>query len=289
MILRIFVLSGASIGVIGTVAGFVLGLVFTDNIEAIRQVTPKNHRHRSVCRRDLFLHPHSGAHRHRRGRRRRDHGARPLFPRHALPVLARRPARPGRSSALRVIPNAGRRGARIAGCAPRLPAGRNRAQGAERRRSRLAAGRDRRAGRPVGRRQIDIAACRGIARAARWRRRADRRRGLRQSVGRAAHIVAALGDRLRLPIPSPAAGILGTRKRHAAADDRRRRAPPGARQSGGAARPRRARRRAPGTARRGCRAASSSASRSSARSPTTPASCWPTSRPAISTTRPATA
>ncbi len=37
MILRIFVLSGASIGIIGTVAGFVLGLVFTDNIEAIRQ------------------------------------------------------------------------------------------------------------------------------------------------------------------------------------------------------------------------------------------------------------
>jgi lipoprotein-releasing system permease protein len=37
MILRIFVLSGASIGVIGTVVGFVLGLVFTDNIEAIRQ------------------------------------------------------------------------------------------------------------------------------------------------------------------------------------------------------------------------------------------------------------
>jgi lipoprotein-releasing system permease protein len=38
MILRIFVLSGASIGVIGTVAGFVLGLAFTDNIEAIRQL-----------------------------------------------------------------------------------------------------------------------------------------------------------------------------------------------------------------------------------------------------------
>ncbi|MBV9686185.1 MAG: lipoprotein-releasing ABC transporter permease subunit [Alphaproteobacteria bacterium] len=37
MILRIFVLSGASIGIIGTIAGFVLGLVFTDNIEAIRQ------------------------------------------------------------------------------------------------------------------------------------------------------------------------------------------------------------------------------------------------------------
>src|SRR6202008_775797 len=34
-ILRIFMLSGASIGIIGTVAGFVLGVVFTRNIEAI--------------------------------------------------------------------------------------------------------------------------------------------------------------------------------------------------------------------------------------------------------------
>jgi lipoprotein-releasing system permease protein len=37
MILRIFMLSGASIGVVGTIAGFALGVVFTDNIEAIRQ------------------------------------------------------------------------------------------------------------------------------------------------------------------------------------------------------------------------------------------------------------
>jgi lipoprotein-releasing system permease protein len=37
MILRIFMLSGASIGVVGTLAGFALGLVFTENIEAIRQ------------------------------------------------------------------------------------------------------------------------------------------------------------------------------------------------------------------------------------------------------------
>src|SRR5262249_49647868 len=37
MILRIFVLSGASIGVIGTLAGFGLGVVITDNLEAIRQ------------------------------------------------------------------------------------------------------------------------------------------------------------------------------------------------------------------------------------------------------------
>jgi lipoprotein-releasing system permease protein len=37
MILRIFMLSGASIGVVGTIAGFVLGVAFTRNIEAIRQ------------------------------------------------------------------------------------------------------------------------------------------------------------------------------------------------------------------------------------------------------------
>ena len=37
MILRIFMLSGASIGIFGTIAGFVLGVVFTNNIEAIRE------------------------------------------------------------------------------------------------------------------------------------------------------------------------------------------------------------------------------------------------------------
>jgi len=37
MIMRIFFLSGASIGVIGTLAGLVLGVLFCDNIETIRQ------------------------------------------------------------------------------------------------------------------------------------------------------------------------------------------------------------------------------------------------------------
>ncbi len=37
MILRIFMLSGASIGIVGTLAGFALGVLFTVNIEAIRQ------------------------------------------------------------------------------------------------------------------------------------------------------------------------------------------------------------------------------------------------------------
>jgi lipoprotein-releasing system permease protein len=37
MILRIFILSGASIGVVGTVLGFVIGVAFTTHIEQIRQ------------------------------------------------------------------------------------------------------------------------------------------------------------------------------------------------------------------------------------------------------------
>jgi lipoprotein-releasing system permease protein len=40
-ILRIFMLSGASIGIVGTIAGLLLGVVFTLNIEAIRQAIQK--------------------------------------------------------------------------------------------------------------------------------------------------------------------------------------------------------------------------------------------------------
>jgi len=40
-VLRIFMLSGASIGVVGTVAGLLLGVAFTRNIEAIRQALQK--------------------------------------------------------------------------------------------------------------------------------------------------------------------------------------------------------------------------------------------------------
>ncbi len=36
-IMRVFLISGASIGVVGTAAGFVLGLSFAENIETIRQ------------------------------------------------------------------------------------------------------------------------------------------------------------------------------------------------------------------------------------------------------------
>jgi lipoprotein-releasing system permease protein len=48
MVLRIFMLSGASIGVVGTLAGFALGVVVTENIEAIR------HFIESILHVDLF-------------------------------------------------------------------------------------------------------------------------------------------------------------------------------------------------------------------------------------------
>jgi len=37
MIMRIFLIAGASVGITGTITGFILGVVFCDNIEAIRQ------------------------------------------------------------------------------------------------------------------------------------------------------------------------------------------------------------------------------------------------------------
>jgi lipoprotein-releasing system permease protein len=40
-VLRIFMLSGASIGIVGTIAGLLLGVAFTRNIEAIRQALQK--------------------------------------------------------------------------------------------------------------------------------------------------------------------------------------------------------------------------------------------------------
>lgn len=37
MVMRIFLLSGAAIGIVGTLAGFILGVLFSDNIESIKQ------------------------------------------------------------------------------------------------------------------------------------------------------------------------------------------------------------------------------------------------------------
>ena len=95
------------------------------------------------------------------------------------------------------------------------------------------------------------------------------------------------GDRVRLPDIQSAAARDGAAQRRAAAGlcRRARQGAPGARQGG--ARKGRADVARMRTGRTSCRAASASASRSRARWSTTLRSCSPTSRPAISTPRPA--
>ena len=106
------------------------------------------------------------------------------------------------------------------------------------------------------------------------------------ALGCRAHAHPAHRDRLRLPVPPPADGVLRARERDHAADDPRAVAPgsgstrdrsAGLSRAQGPSRP---------TGRRSFRAASSSGSRSRARSPTRRAFCSPTSRPEISTRAP---
>ena len=315
MILRIFMLSGASIGVVGTLAGFALGVVFTRNIEAIRAI-PAGPAARRTCSPPKSISSPASRRRSTPGEVAAvvDHGAGAVVPRDALPVLARRPARSGRGAALRMsacaVPRSGTQHRSVHPDDPGSRDGAGRSNGA-----------------PV----LEL---RGV-------RRVFRQGGVELAVLNGVDLALRPGEIVALVGPSGAgkstllhvAGLLERpdggavlieRARIAAAcptSERtllrrralgfvyqfhhllpefsalenvmlpqmiagvpRRRRP---RQGRDAARPRRARARGSTIARRGCRAASSSASRSSARSPTTRRSCWPTSRPAISTTRPA--
>ena len=287
MILRIFMLSGASVGVVGTLAGFVARRRIRRAYRGDPPVRPEHHRHRSVLRRDLFPDPDPGARRPVRGRRRCWRwrsacrswrrsirpGARRGSIRSRRCVMSERAA--PRSSCAQVVRTFHQAGAPL----PVL-------RGVV---ARAAAGRDRGAGRPVGRRQIDAAAHRGPAGAAGRRRGAARRPRLRRACPIASARACAARPRLRLSVPSSAAGILGAGERHAAADDRRRAREGAARaralellgQVGLAA----ARRASPGAAlgRRAAARRHRPRARQHAR-----ACCWATSPPAISITTPPT-
>ncbi len=102
MILRIFMLSGASIGIVGTLAGFVLGVLFTMNIEAIRQFLQDLLQVKLFAAEIYFftripaqIEPDEVA-------AIVADGAGAVVPRDALPVVAGRPARSGRGAALRM-------------------------------------------------------------------------------------------------------------------------------------------------------------------------------------------
>ena len=99
-IMRVFLITGASIGVVGTLVGFLLGVVVCLNIEIDPAVPVLADQHRAVLARALF--PVAAAGRHGR---RRDHGgggdgAGAVAAGDALSVVARGAARSGRGAAL---------------------------------------------------------------------------------------------------------------------------------------------------------------------------------------------
>ena len=101
-ILRIFLMTGAAIGVTGTIAGVLLGIVICLNVESIRQFFSWVSGTRAVQPGTLFPQPAAGRDGSRRDRVGRADGARAVVPRDDLPGLARRQARSGRSAAVRV-------------------------------------------------------------------------------------------------------------------------------------------------------------------------------------------
>ena len=145
-----------------------------------------------------------------------------------------------------------------------------------------------RARRALRRRQVDASASGGPVGAAQRRGGDDRRRRDLDDERRQADGAEAHRDRLRLPVPSPAAGVLGAGKPCPAADDRRPFARPGRDPRARAARlsgSRPARDPSPG----GIIRRRTAARRHRARGRQWPAGCcWPTSRPAISIRRPPT-
>ena len=101
MVLRIFILSGASIGFLAPLQGSCWVSFFTEH-RRNPAICSKHRRRRPVFGRDLFLHPNPGAPRPARSPW-WSHGADAVVSGHPLSVLASRPARSGRSAALRMI------------------------------------------------------------------------------------------------------------------------------------------------------------------------------------------
>ncbi len=99
-VMRIFFITGASIGTVGTLAGLVLGTIVCRNVEVDPPVHFAADRHRAVLARTLLSQPPAGRDGARRRHRRCPDVARPVVPRHALSVVAGGAARSRRSPPL---------------------------------------------------------------------------------------------------------------------------------------------------------------------------------------------
>ena len=102
MILRIFMLSGASIGIVGTLAGFALGVLFTMNIEAIRQFLQDLLQVKLFAAEIYFFTRIPAQIEAGEVAAIVSDGAGALIPRDLIPVVAGGPARSGRRAALRM-------------------------------------------------------------------------------------------------------------------------------------------------------------------------------------------
>ncbi len=92
----IFVVQGAMVGVIGTVAGLLLGLGIAYNIDVIVPFLEQLF-HASFLPKDIYLiSQHAERPAAQRHRAHRHHLARAGLPGHAVPELARQPREPGR-------------------------------------------------------------------------------------------------------------------------------------------------------------------------------------------------
>ncbi len=100
--MRVFLITGASIGVVGTLAGLVLGVVFCLNIEDPAQSDGVDHEHHDLRSQRLLSDAAAGRHGYPRDGFDRRHGAGALGAGDALSVVASFHARSRRSSALRM-------------------------------------------------------------------------------------------------------------------------------------------------------------------------------------------
>ncbi len=101
-ILRIFLMTGAAIGVTGTIAGVLLGIVDLPQRRIDPAVLLLGVGHGAVQSRTLFPQPAAGGDGCRRDRLGRADGAWPVVHRDDVPGLAGRQARSGRSAEVRV-------------------------------------------------------------------------------------------------------------------------------------------------------------------------------------------
>ncbi len=164
-IMRIFLITGAAIGVVGTLTGFVVGLVVCLNIESIRQFLSWVTSTELFSPELYFLSKLPAEVDIRRNQRRGDHGADAVVSGDALSVVACRAPRSCRSAAVRVSDGYGAGGRRSTGrlsSRDQTPVHARRNQAGHSGRRQIGA-----VGRPVGRaggafgiRQVDLAAYR---------------------------------------------------------------------------------------------------------------------------------